>query len=74
MLPGDDVPIETTWMSDISFVKSMNTKKQLEEFVTFQNCQGTRKTFGGNSRIMAYCGRNEIGEWGWPWEVKLSQP
>ncbi len=34
MLSGDDVQIETTWMSDISLVKSMNTIKPLEEFVT----------------------------------------
>jgi hypothetical protein len=40
----DDVQTESIQMSETGLRKSKYTKKQLEEFATFQNSQDTRKT------------------------------
>ncbi len=42
------------------------TKVQLEEFARFQDSQGTRKAYLAEAAEMAYIGRNEKGECGWP--------
>jgi hypothetical protein len=40
MLSVDDVQIETFQMSDVGLGKSIYIKKQLEEFLTFQDSPG----------------------------------
>jgi hypothetical protein len=42
MIPVDKVQIEGLPMNDIGLCKSIYTKKQLNEFATFQDSQGTR--------------------------------
>jgi hypothetical protein len=37
MLPVEEVQIESLWASDIGLGKSINTKKQPEEFMAFQD-------------------------------------
>jgi hypothetical protein len=44
--------------------KCIYTKKQLEEFATFQDSQGTRKAYLAETAELAYMGRNKKGEWG----------
>jgi hypothetical protein len=51
-------------MNNIGFGKSIYTKKQLEEFATFQDSQGKRKAYLAKTAELAYMGRNEKGEWG----------
>jgi hypothetical protein len=64
MLPVDEVRIESVEMNDISFGKSIYTKKQMDEFAAFQDSQGTRKAYLAETAELAYKGRNEKGEWG----------
>ncbi len=44
--------------------KSIDTKKQLEKFATFQDSQGTRKAYLAETAELAYMGRNKKGELG----------
>jgi hypothetical protein len=64
MLPVDGVQIEGLRMNDIVLGKSIYTKKQLDEFATFQDSQGTRRAYLAETAELAYIGRNERGEWG----------
>jgi hypothetical protein len=64
MLPVDEVKIEPVTVNNIRLGKSIYTKKQLEEFATFQDSRGTRKAYLAETAELAYMGRNEKGEWG----------
>jgi hypothetical protein len=64
MLPVDEVKIEPVTVNNIGLGKSIYTKKQLEEFATFQDSRGTRKAYLAETAELAYMGRNEKGEWG----------
>ncbi len=64
MLPVDEVKIDPVKKNNIGFGKNIDTKKQLEEFATFQDSQGTCKTYLAEAAELAYMGRNEKGEWG----------
>jgi hypothetical protein len=50
-------------MNDIGLGKSIYTKKQLDEFATFQDSQGTRRAFLAETAELAYIEPNERGEW-----------
>jgi hypothetical protein len=56
--------LSTVKVNDIGLGKSIYTQEQLEEFVRFQDNQGTRKAYLAETAEMAYTGRNEKGEWG----------
>jgi hypothetical protein len=45
MLPVEKVRIERLRMNDIGLVKSIYTKKQMDEFAAFQDSQGTRRVY-----------------------------
>jgi hypothetical protein len=64
MLPVDEVKIDPVNVNNIGLGKSIYTKKQLEEFATFQDSQGTRKAYLAETAEQAYMARNETGEWG----------
>jgi hypothetical protein len=49
-------------MNDIGLGKSIYTKKQLDEFATFQDSQRTRRAYLAETAELAYIGRNERGE------------
>jgi hypothetical protein len=55
MLLVDDIQIESIWMSIIGLGTSIFTKKQVEEFTTFQDSQGMRKAYLTETATMA-CG------------------
>jgi hypothetical protein len=63
MLPVDDVQIETLRMNDIWLGKSIYMKKQLVEFVVFQDSKGTRRAYLAETVEVAYCRRNNREEW-----------
>jgi hypothetical protein len=58
-LPVDNASIESVQMSEIGLGKSIDTKKQLEEFATFQDNQDTRKAYLAETVELAYCSRKE---------------
>jgi hypothetical protein len=64
MLPVDEVRIDPVKVNDIGLGKSIYTREQLEEFARFQDSQGTRKAYLGETAEMTYNGCNEKGEWG----------
>jgi hypothetical protein len=64
MLPVDEVKIEGLCMNDIGLSKIIYRKKQLDEFATFQDSQGTRRPYPAETAELAYIGRTEKGEWG----------
>jgi hypothetical protein len=64
MLPVDEVKIDLVTVNNIRLGKSIYMKKQLEEFATFQDSQGTRKAYLAETTELAYMGRNEKGVWG----------
>ncbi len=64
MLPVDEVKIEGLHMNDICLGKSIYMKKQLDEFATFQDSQGTRRAYLADTAELAYFRRNEKREWG----------
>jgi hypothetical protein len=51
-------------MNDINLSKSIYTKKQLDEFATFQDSQGTRRAYLAKTAELAYIRRDEKGRWG----------
>jgi hypothetical protein len=62
MIPVD-VQIEGLRMNDISLSKSIYTKKQFDEFATFQDSQGTRRAYLAETVELAYFGQNaELGK------------
>jgi hypothetical protein len=63
MLPVDNVQMEILWMSDIGLGKIIYTKK-LEEFVAFQDSQGTCHAYLAETAEMVYTGRNSLKECG----------
>ncbi len=54
MLSVDKVRIEPMEMNDIGLGKSIYTKKQLDEFAAFQDCQGTRKAYLAETAELTY--------------------
>jgi hypothetical protein len=54
MLPLDEVKINTVTVNNIGLGKSIFTKKQLEEFTTFQDSRGTRKEYLAETAELAY--------------------
>ncbi len=64
VLPVDKVKIDLMTVNNIGLGKSIYTKEQLEEFVTFQESQGTWKAYLAETAELAYMGRNEKGELG----------
>jgi hypothetical protein len=62
LLPVDEVKIDPVTVNNIGLGKSIYTKKQLEEFTTFQDSQGTRKAYLVETSELAYMRRNEKGE------------
>jgi hypothetical protein len=50
-------------MNDICLGKFNYTKKQLDEFGTFQDSEGTRRAYLEETAELAYTGRNEREEW-----------
>jgi hypothetical protein len=64
MQPVDEVNIDPVNVNNIGLGKNIYTKKQLEEFVAFQDSQRTRKACLAETAELAYMGRNEKGEWG----------
>jgi hypothetical protein len=62
MLPVDEVKIDPVTINNIGLGKSIYTKKQLEEFTTFQDFQWTRKAYLAETVELAYMGRNNKGE------------
>jgi hypothetical protein len=56
MLPVDVVQIEGLYMNDIGFGKIVFTKKQLDEFATFHDSQGTRRAYLAETAELAYNG------------------
>ncbi len=58
MLPVDEVKTEGLRMNDLSAGKSIYTKKQLDEFATFQDRQGTRRAYFAERAELAYTRRN----------------
>jgi hypothetical protein len=64
MLPVEEVQIESMRMNNLGHCKSIYTKKQLDEFATFQDSQGTRRTYLAETAELAHNVRNEKGEWG----------
>ncbi len=64
MLPVDEVKINLVTVNNIGLGKSIYTREQLEEFVRFQDSQGTRKAYLAETAEIAYMDRNEKGEWG----------
>ncbi len=51
------------WIRHIGLDKSIYTKKQLDEFATFQDSQAARRAYLVETADLAYIGRNERGEW-----------
>jgi hypothetical protein len=64
MLPVDVVKIDPVTVNNIGLGKSIYSREQLEEFVRFQDSQGTRKAYLAETAEIAYLGRYEKGEWG----------
>jgi hypothetical protein len=58
MLLVDEVKTEGLHMNDISLGKSIYPKKQLDEFTTFQDSQGTRRAYFAETAELAYIRRN----------------
>jgi hypothetical protein len=61
MLPVNEVKIDSVTVNNIRFGKSICTKMQLEEFVTFQDSQGTHKAYLAETAELAYMGRMGFG-------------
>jgi hypothetical protein len=55
-------------MSDIDLGKNLCTKKQLDEFVAFQDSQSTRRVYLAEIAELAFSGWNKHREWVFPTE------
>jgi hypothetical protein len=62
MLSVDDEQIESLRVSHIGLEESIDTRKQPEEFASFQYSQGTQRAYLAESSEMAYNGWNRHGE------------
>jgi hypothetical protein len=71
MLPVDEVKIDPVTVNNIGLGKSIYTKEQLEEFATFQDSQGTRKTYLAKIAEFPTCGETRKENGAWPSVLQL---
>jgi hypothetical protein len=65
MLPGDEVHTDRVPENEQHRPgKDIYTRKQLDQFVAFQDSYGTHRAYLAEMAELAYNGRNEKGEWG----------
>jgi hypothetical protein len=63
-LPVRPVNIEDEDGLDLGLGRSIYSKAQVEEFLKFQDSQGTRRAYLTETAELAYGGRGEDGSWG----------
>jgi hypothetical protein len=63
-LPVRPVNIEDEDMLDLGLGRSIYSKAQVEEFLKFQDAQGTRRAYLTETAELAYGGCSEDGSWG----------
>ncbi len=63
-LPVKPVIIDEEDVLDLGLGRSIYSKAQVEEFLKFQDSQGTRRAYLTETAELAYGGRGEDGSWG----------
>ncbi len=63
-LPVEAVNIDEKDLLDLGLGRSIYSKEQVEEFLRFQDSQGTRKAYLAETAELAYSGRASDGTWG----------
>jgi hypothetical protein len=63
-LPVKPVIIDEEDVLDLGLGRSIYSKAQVEEFLKFQDSQGTRRAYLTKTAELAYGGRGEDGSWG----------
>ncbi len=58
------VNIDEEDLLDLGLGRSIYSKEQVEEFLRFQDSQGTRKAYLAETAELAYSGRSSDGTWG----------
>jgi hypothetical protein len=63
-LPVYGVKIDKDVLLDLGLGRSIYSKAQVEEFLKFQDSQGTRRVYLTETAEVAYGGCSEDGSWG----------
>jgi len=63
-LPVDLINIDDDDVLDLGLGRSIYSKEQVEEFLAFQDSQGTRRAYLAETAELAYSGRAADGTWG----------
>ncbi len=58
------VQIDKDDLLDLGLVRSICSRVQVEEFLKFQDSQGTRRAYLMETAELAYSGHGEDGSWG----------